>query len=412
MRDSSRPAVDTPELPSPLTVRSGLPLVRPFGVQIVADFSLVFILALIAINLGAGLLPSWHPGWQPWLRWTVAVGAAVSFFISVALHELSHALVARAQGMRVQQIRLFIFGGMAQVEGEPKSPRAEFVMAAVGPLTSLAIGIFCSWFGATLASIRMEDPVLNEPEAVLRSAGPLATLLIWLGPLNLLLAAFNMIPGFPLDGGRVFRSLIWWVTRDLHKATKVASGLGRFVAWTMMALGIFMVFGFAPLGLTANPVQGLWFLLIGWFLSHAARSSYQQHLLQQALEDVPVRDVMRAHVQAVPPDLAVAELVRSYVMNEEDSAFPVVEQEHVLGLVGRQQVRQIPRERWADTQVSDVMVPVAKLHVMGPEDDALDAVRHLADQEAVPVVDHERFIGLARRRDVLRWLSLQAAYSP
>jgi Zn-dependent protease/CBS domain-containing protein len=393
---------------APYAARRGWTIARPFGVHLVADFSLLFILVLITLNLAAGFLPYWHSDWPPWLHWTLAAAAALALFASVALHELAHALVARAQGMTVRRINLFVFGGVAEIEGRPPSPRAEFLIAVVGPLTSVALGVLCAWLGSSLAA-RGASSVVEDPEALLRDAGPLATLLIWLGPLNLILAAFNMIPGFPLDGGRVLRALVWWITHDLRKATAVAARVGQLFAWLLMGYGVFRMLGFAPLGMSGAPLQGLWLLMIGWFLNHAARSSYRQQLVQEALEDVAVGELMRSRVRTVSPALTVADLVRDFVLGAEEAAFPVVESDHALGIVGEAQVRTIPRERWASTRVDEIMTPIEQLHVLEPQDAALTAVRHLADHDPIPIVEGERFVGVARRSDILRWMSLQTS---
>src|SRR5690606_13431688 len=211
------------------------------------------------VNLGVGLIPAWHPDWGAGLVWSVAVLAAVLFFASIALHELAHALVARRYGIPVRRITLFVFGGMAHMESEPPSPKSELLMAAVGPLVSLLVGVVATALGSVLASDAVSRDG-DDPVALARAIGPAATLLLWLGPINVLLGLFNLVPGFPLDGGRVLRAILWWGTGDLVKATRWASGAGRVVAWTLMGFGVLQLFS----GLW---VQGLWLLLIGWFLN-------------------------------------------------------------------------------------------------------------------------------------------------
>lgn len=389
--------------------RSGWLLARPFGIPIVADYSLLLIFALIATNLGAAVFPAWHPRWEPWLVWIIAICAALLFFASVAVHELCHALVARARGMPVRRIQLFVFGGLAEIEGEPPSARAEFWMAIVGPIASLVLALASGWLGMYLALSRVDpEAVLLDPGAVWRNAGPFATLLLWLAPVNFFLGVFNLVPGFPLDGGRVLRSLIWWITGNLRKATRIASAMGQAFAWLLMSVGVFMVFGYAFPILGGGAGQGLWLLLIGWFLNNAARASFQQVLLQQALEDVTVRDVMRSRVETVDPALSLSELVRDFVMNTDQTSFPVVRGANVMGMIRTSDVRSVPRERWDEVQVADAMIPVTQLHVVAPEEPALEALRHLADHDPVPVVDHDRFIGVARRDDVIKWLALHS----
>ncbi len=222
--------------------------------QIVTDFSLVFLVAWITIHLAVGVLPDWHPDWPWWLHWTLATVAALALIASILLHELAHALVARTQGMKVRRIHLFVFGGVAEIDGRPPSPRAEIMIAMVGPLTSGVLGALCAGLGSALVA---EDPVA-DPTALLLGAGPVATLLIWLGPFNLFLAALNMIPGFPLDGGHVLRALVWWVTRDPRKGTAVAATVGQLFAGLLIGYGAYQMLD--------APVQGLWLLLIGAFM--------------------------------------------------------------------------------------------------------------------------------------------------
>jgi Zn-dependent protease len=390
-----------------VAVRGGFRLGRLFGIDIVADWSLLIIFALIAVNLGVGLFPSWHPGWSPALVWSVALLAAVLFFASIVVHELAHALVARRSGTPVRRITLFVFGGMAHMEREPPSPRAEFLMAAVGPLVSLIIGISATLVGSALAS----DVIYrygDEPVLMMRALAPGATLLLWLGPINVLIGLFNLIPGFPLDGGRVLRALLWWSSGNLERATRWASWVGRGVSWVLMAAGISMLFGLTVPILGAGMTQGLWLLLIGWFLNNAARASYQQLLVRSAFEDLTVADMMRRHPLLVAPELPVDELVRDYFMQSDQQAFPVVGIDgKLLGLVEMTQVRRIPRSDWSLTRTRDIMTPAEAVEAVTPEEDAVHALHSLADHEQVPVVVQGRVAGVLQRQDLMRWLALR-----
>lgn len=392
--------------------REGFRLGRFFGVELVADWSLLIIFTLILVNLGAGLFPFWHPEWGPLLNWSVAFAASVLFFASVTLHELSHALVARANDIPVRRITLFVFGGMAHMEREPPSPKSEFLMAVVGPVTSLAIGVLATLAGSALIPGPIEQ-YAEDPQGMARSMGPLATLLLWLGPINVLLGVFNLVPGFPLDGGRVLRSILWWSTGSLERATQWASYVGRGFAWLLMAVGISMALGVSIPYLGSGLLPGLWLLLIGWFLNNAARASYQQMLMQGALEDVRVVDVMRRSTEMVPPELSVDRLVRDYFLASDDQAFPVVGAGgELLGLVELGQVRSVPRGQWEQTRTGDIMRPVQDLHVATPEEDIARVLPHLAEQEQVPVVDHGVVAGVLRRQDLMRWLALRSDLVP
>src|SRR5689334_420288 len=264
---------------------------RIAGVEVRVDWSLLIVFWLIVVNLGGGLFPAHHPDWSPALSWGVAVIAAVAFFLSILAHELSHALVGRANGVPVAGITLFIFGGMAHMRGEPGSPRAELAMTVVGPLTSLIIGGAASWWGAHLAASALIDA--TDPLRAFQDVGPLATVLLWLGPINIMLGLFNLIPAFPLDGGRVLRAALWAGTRDLTKATRWAAGIGQAFGMLLIFAGISMLLGIRVPWLGRGLIPGLWTAFIGWFLYRAAAASYSRVLISDLLDDVPVARLMR-----------------------------------------------------------------------------------------------------------------------
>lgn len=378
----------------------GLPLGRAFGVQIVADWSLFLIFALVLFQLGAGVLPAWHPEWSPVLVWLVAFTAAVLFFGSIVVHELSHAVVARMNGIPVRRITLFLFGGMAHMEGEPPSPKSELLMAAIGPIVSLAIG-----FGSILLGIALSGGLLEqlatEPELAYAQLGPIPTLLLWLGPVNVMLGVFNLVPGFPLDGGRVLRALLWWGTGDHKKATRWASGAGRFFGMTLIVLGVFAALG-GSLG------QGIWLVLIGWFLSAAARAGYQQVVVREALDGVPVSLVMRSSVAAVHPSMTIDRLVYDLLMTTDQKAFPVLEGEQVVGIVSMTDVRRIDRTEWPATPVAQIMTPLQRLITVDVSVHASEALEKLAvhDIDQVVVVERGALRGVVRRQDLVKWLAM------
>lgn len=314
MTDSSTHALNRRE---PTPNRLGLHLGSVLGTEIRADWSLLIVFALILFDLGAGVLPRWHPEWSAPFVWVMAFAAATLFFLSVLAHEMSHALVGRAQGMSVRRITLFLFGGAAELEGEPSSPKAEFWMAIVGPVTSLAIGVAATALGVALA----QDVILPSggdiPEQTLSQLAPVPTLLLWLGPINVLLAVFNVLPGFPLDGGRVLRSVLWAVTKDFTRATTWAAGVGRAFGWTLIALGALQVFA-------GGGVQGLWLVLIGWFLSAAARTSRERAVAGKLLENVSVSDVMRTRIATVGPNTTVESLVNEVLLVSDQECIPVL----------------------------------------------------------------------------------------
>jgi len=383
---------------------SGVSLGRIFGVQLQLDWSLLIIFALLTMSLGTAVFPAWHPDWSALLSWGVAAGAAVLFLASVLAHELSHALVARAQGIPVRRITLFVFGGVAHMEREPPSPKSEFLMAIVGPLMSLAIGVAAWLLGTYLAAPALANvETLEDARRAFTAVGPFATLLLWLGPINVLLGVFNLVPGFPLDGGRVFRSIVWWATNDLVKATRWAAAMGQLCAFALMTLGFWNV-------LSGGVGNGLWLLLIGWFLNNAAKMSYEQLLMRRALQGVAVRDLMFVHLETVPPQLTIRDLVRDHVMASDQRAFPVQDGQRFLGLVCLEDVRRVPQERWDTTRVEEIMTPLPEVVTVSPDagaERALDLMTR-RDVDQIPVLSlQDRLMGLVRRRDILKWLALR-----
>jgi Zn-dependent protease/predicted transcriptional regulator len=375
-----------------------------FGIELHADVSLLLIFALIVTNLGLGAFSVLHPDWSSLTVWGTSIAAALLFFVSIAAHELSHALVGRRFGIPVRRITLFVFGGMAHAESEPPSPRAEFWMAIAGPVASVVIA-----FGtALLASALLGDVSAHagDPLSVMRSAGPFTSMLLWLAPVNLVLALFNSIPGFPLDGGRVLRAILWWWSSSLEKATLWSARVGQLFAWSMMAFGALSLLSALLPETDGRSLQGLWFILIGWFLNNAARSSLAQVLVQQTLSQVQVREVMHSHVDTVSPELSVRELLYGRSLRADREALPVVYEDQVVGIVRLAEARRVPKDRWDDVFVHEIMTPEEAMHSVRPDDDAMRALRELADQDPVPVIEDRHLVGVTRREDILNWLAL------
>jgi Zn-dependent protease/CBS domain-containing protein len=391
-----------------LSATRGFRVGRIAGVEVRLDWSLLIVFWLIVMNLGAGLFPARHPDWSPLLGWSMAAIAAVLFLLSILAHELSHALVGRANGVQVAGITLFIFGGVAHMRGEPRSPRAELLMTVVGPLTSLAIGALATLWGSSLAAPAVIDA--NDPLRAFQAVGPFATVLLWLGPINIMLGLFNLIPGFPLDGGRVLRAALWAATRDFTKATRWAAGVGQAVGILFIVAGVSMMLGASVPFLGRGLVSGLWIALIGWLLQGAAAASYSQVMVADVLEGVPASRLMQQRVQALAPELSVTKLVDDYLMSTSERAFAVVEGDRLLGVVTMEDVRKVPREEWPITWVRDIMTPASELAVVGPDDSVAAALKTLGERdiEQLPVVERDgRLLGLLRRSDILRWLELQ-----
>src|SRR3990170_4407377 len=304
------------------------------GIEIGVHWSWIFIFALITWSFAddSGILHEFFPEWSTAQRWAVAVIVAVIFFSSILLHELSHSLVAKAKGIPVKGITLFVFGGVSNLGREAQSAGEEFQIAIVGPLTSLAVGAV---FAILWAALRVPAP---DEAAV---AG-------YLTFINAVIAAFNMLPGFPLDGGRVFRSIVWGRNRDLLRATRAASRMGEYVAYALMAGGAIQFIAF-------NPIGGIWMFLIGLFLRTASLSSYEQLVSETALRGVTAADVARTDYAPVPPTMTVAQLVDDHMLAGHGRCYPVMAGEELLGLVTLTDIRHLEREQWPETTVYRAM---------------------------------------------------------
>jgi Zn-dependent protease/CBS domain-containing protein len=356
---------------------------RIAGVEVRIDSSWAVIALLITYSMYlrlSVLYPELSGGGAVGL----AIVSAVLFFGSVLVHELAHALVAQARGIRVQDITLFLFGGATRARVESRGPGDEFLIALVGPLTS---GLLAGLFGivATLGRDLLSRPLAG-------TFGYLA----WV---NLLLAAFNLVPGFPLDGGRLLRSAIWKTTGSLPRATRIASAAGQGVGWLLVAAGVASL-------LAGDLAGGIWFAFIGWFLVQAARSSSQDLQLQQLLGGVEAEDVMAADLRRIPPELSLQDAVDDYFMRYDHGAFPVEEQGRTIGLLTLRGVRRVPREQWPTQQVRDHIVPLGDQIVVAPDARMDGVLGKLQDGEAgrVLVVQDGEVVGIITPSDLTRWL--------
>jgi len=389
--------------------KPGLPLGRFFGVNVVIDWSWIIIFLLVTWSLAAGLFPSWHPEWGPALSWGLAAAASLLFFASILAHELAHSLVAKARGLPVRSITLFIFGGVSNLQREPASAGVEFVIALVGPVTSIALGILFTALGVASGGRMFMGPV--NPIRSVSQAGPLPTLLAWLGPINLLIGIFNLIPGFPLDGGRLLRAVIWSVTGNLRTATRWATRVGRLVALLFILAGLAMAFGARVPLFGTGFISGLWLAFIGWFLNDAAIAGERAAEVYESLRNVPVSQLMRPGVTtAIPPDLAVSSLVYDWIMPGDEKSFPVMDNGRFEGVVSVDDVRKLPQDVWDYKKVSEIMTPATRLLAVSPGEEAIQALDKLEDTNVrqVPVMDDGHLVGMLRRRDIARWLELHA----
>lgn len=388
-------------------MRSGFRIGKIFGIEVRVDWSWLVIFFLVSWNL-ATYMGELHGNWGAAVHWSVSIAGALLFFLSVLAHELAHSLVAQSRGIPVSSIRLHLFGGVSNIQREPDSPSSEFAMAILGPVTSLVIGGALLLITGLVANTSGGSGA--SPQDVLTRLNPTLTILAWLGSVNVILGVFNLIPGFPLDGGRVLRSILWAITDNLRQATQWASWIGQGISWLMVFAGIAMAFGVRIPLLGQGFASGLWLAFIGWFLHNAAVQSYQQMVIRDALEDVPVTEVMRRNPPTISPNRSVAELVHDYIMQTDERGFPVVDQGDLVGMVTLDDVRSISRDAWQSTRVQEIMTPKERLQTLTTEANASDALDSLAqfDIRQLPVLSEGRLQGLVRRSDIVKWLQLQS----
>lgn len=352
------------------------------GIEIGVHYNWLLIFFLVAWSLAMGYFPQSYPGWTQLAYWTTGVIASILLFVSVLLHELAHSFVAQARGLPVRSITLFIFGGVSNIVREAENPRTEFAMAVVGPLSSLVIaGVFYGLF-------------LVVPNKL----DPLAALLSYLALINAFLAVFNLIPGFPLDGGRVLRSIIWGATGNLVKATNIAATVGRLFGWGLIGVGLFQI-------LRGNFLGGLWIAFIGWFLSNAADSSRQETTVQEYLKGFKVKDVMTPNPQTISPGATVLEVVQGIFSQYHRRAVPVARDGKLVGIVTLTNIRGLPQEKWTITPVEAIMTK-APLQCVSPEDDLARAMAMIAEQDVnqVLVCTDSGLVGIISRADIIRHL--------
>jgi Zn-dependent protease/predicted transcriptional regulator len=361
------------------------------GIDIKVHWSWAIILALVTFQLAVGYFPLQMPGENTVVYWVLGLIAALLLFVSVLLHELSHSFMALARGLKVRDIVLFIFGGVSNIEQEPESARDEFLVTVVGPLSSLVLAAI--FFGL--------EQLVSPP--VRRVGAGAAAVLQYLAFINLLLGLFNLIPGFPLDGGRVLRSIVWAITRNLQTATRVAGAIGQLVAYGFIFWGLYQAFFLSDL-------SGLWISFIGWYLLNAAQQSVAGTVVRESLRGMNVGQVMEPAPLVAGPHMTVAQLLTQFILPYNLRAVPVAEDGRLTGIVTLGDIKDVPQDQWGMVTVGQRMTGGEKLRTVRPQDGLDRAMELLGDGQfdQLPVVDPTgRLVGLLTRARLLRWLQIR-----
>lgn len=370
-------------------MRASFSIGKVLGIPIRINYTWFLIVVLATLLLATDVLPRDRDTFPALVYWVAGALGSLLFFASVLAHELAHSVVAKAQGLPVRDITLFLFGGVASIEREADRPLKELAMSGVGPVTSLLLALL---FAIPAFALNLISPAGTILSLVSRVALALASV-------NLGLAIFNMLPGLPLDGGRVLRAVVWQITGNYRQATAAASIAGRVISFLLIGGGIL-------LALSGDWTSGIWLALIGWFMENAAGQSYQMVILQEALRQARVSDLMTAECARVPRGLAVSELVDQYILSQGGRCFAVTDGETLSGLVTVHNVRQLPRERWPFTPVGEIMVPYSSLVRARPHEDGWTVLqrmdRHSVNQ--IPVEEEGRLLGMLTRENLLRYV--------
>ncbi len=363
-------------------------LFKLLGFEVHVDLSWLVLAFLVTWTLAVGYFPAEYKGFSHATYWWMGVAGALGLFVSIVLHEFAHSIVARRFGIPMKGITLFIFGGVAEMSKEPPSPKSEFFMAIAGPIASVLIAVCCfllAWLGRATQS-----PL------------PLTAVLTYLGSINLILVLFNIVPAFPLDGGRVLRSALWAAKQNLHWATRIASGIGSGFGILLVVLGVFSFF-------TGNIIGGIWWFILGIFIRNASRMTFQQMLLREALAGEPVRHFMRENPVSVPSSATIREVIDDYVYRYHHKLFPVVDNGQLVGCITINRIKEVPREEWEQRTVGELARGCDTENTVSPETDAIGALSkmHRSGASRLLVVDHGRLAGILSLKDLLQFLAMK-----
>ncbi|MBN1350149.1 site-2 protease family protein [candidate division KSB1 bacterium] len=355
---------------------------RLFGIDIRIDYSWFIILILITSTLALNKFALQFPQLPFVFHWILGLFTAVLFFGSVLTHELAHGLYAKYKGVSVTNITLFIFGGAAQIANEPKQPEDEFVMSLLGPATSIGLAFVMAVIWKLSETLALSIP---------------ASIAFYLAAINLLLAFFNLIPGFPLDGGRILRSIIWGISRNLRLATQIASISGRIFAFFFIILGVTVIFNAGAF------LEGVWLIIIGWFLLNAATRSYQQHKLHELVQHYSLNDIITTAFYKVPPSMTINQLLQGPIIATGQQVFPIYDGQSLVGIADIEQIKHIPKPQWEFTALASLMRPLEQSIKANLQDPILTVLQLFSQTKVnqVPVVDDGNLVGLASKQRVI-----------
>lgn len=372
--------------------KSSIKLFRIFGIEIRLDYSWFIIFALFAYVFGFLYFPTVLPDLNRGLMAVITIITVILFFVSVLIHEMSHSLVARKRGTPVERITLFLFGGMAEIEKEPETPYSEFIMAIAGPAASFILAVF---FGSIWYFSRNFAPV-GEPVK-------------YLALINLVLGIFNILPGYPLDGGRILRSIIWKVTGNLKRATFIASTTGRILGFMIIAVGVVFIFA-------GNFLNGVWLAFIGWFLQSSAQMGYRQLVFETSIKGIKVKDVMNENIVNVTRDTTLQDLVDEYFMKYRFGRFPVMESKRtqkLVGVISIHDVKEVPREEWTDVYVGSIVKKISENEKVDMSTEVSDAIKKMVKNNLghLVVMSGDKLEGIITKSDIMNFIKIQSEFN-
>ena len=359
-----------------------------YGIPILLDYSWFIIFFLIVWTVGFALMPSEYPGLSTAEYLFIGILSSVLLFVSILLHELAHSIVAKRNSLKIASITLFLFGGVSAMEEEPSSPELELKMSSAGPLTSLALAGILEIMYLIFASANL-PPLIQAPVQ-------------YIAYFNFIVALFNLLPAFPMDGGRVLRSIIWMRNKDIFRSTRTASTIGQWIAYGMMFVGFFFI-------LTVDLLSGLWFILIGWFISSGAKASMGQAIIERGLQRMTASEVMSRNVDSVDPDMSLTDLSNEF-FQKKHNGFPVLSEGELVGCVTSHDLRKVKREQWSMLKVRDIMTGKPDLVTMKETDQANNSISLMNNKRIgrVFVVDEfGKLKGIITRTDIIKTVQLQ-----